>query len=255
MASGKVFRALTSLLVICFLFGVAAAKDEVGSVVAVRGKAVIDRDKTAAEAQVKDNILLNDLVSTFDASRVKMLFIDESVLTLGEKSRVSIKEFVYSKDKSGRSIFNLLDGKMRSVVGRSGFEVHTPTAVAAARGTVILFEVGIRNGKKFATIIAYEDWVLIRSTSPQISGSVNLGPKMMITVIEGEPLPEPVTAPASEIARLLNDTEIKGNEISVPDPVRLPIEEFGLIIDVPIMPRIEQLPRATTPVNINITFP
>ena len=74
------------------------------------------------------------------ASRTKMRFIDDSILTLGENSRVSIKEYIYSKDKGGKSIFNLLDGKMRSVVGKTRFEIHTPTAVAAARGTIILLQ-------------------------------------------------------------------------------------------------------------------
>ena len=142
------------------LSGIAVAKDDVGTVVAVRGKAIIDRDKRTIEAKVKDSIFFNDTVSTPAASRAKMLFIDDSILTLGEKSRVVINEFVYSKDKGGRSIIGLIDGKMRSIVGKTNFEVHTPTAVAAARGTIMLFEIGIKDGKKFTTMICHEGRVL-----------------------------------------------------------------------------------------------
>ena len=41
--------------------------------------------------------------------------------------------------KEGHRYFNLLEGKMRSVVGKTKLQIHTPTAVAAARGTVIFF--------------------------------------------------------------------------------------------------------------------
>src|SRR5512135_3042551 len=168
--------------------GIALAKDEVGSFVAVRGKTIINREAKMTEARVKDNILLNDTVSTLEASKAKMLFIDDSVLTLAEKSKVVIREFIYSKDKGGKSIFNLLDGKMRAVVGKTGFEVRTATAVAAARGTVIYFISGVlEDGRKFTTIICFEGVVEITSTDPRISGSVTLTAGMMVTMIEGEP--------------------------------------------------------------------
>ena len=133
--------------------GLAIAKDDVGTVVAVKNKAVIKRDGRESASKVKDGILLTDAVATSESSKIKILFTDESVLTLGEKSAVVIQDYVYSKDKRGQSVYNLIDGKMRSVVGKTNFEVRTPTAVAAARGTVILFETGITPvGKKFTII-------------------------------------------------------------------------------------------------------
>ena len=90
-----------------------SAAENIGSVVALKGSATIERDARPIEAKVKDGIQLKDTVETKVSSRTKMLFIDDSVLTLGQKTRVVINEFVYSKDKGGRSIFNLIDGKMR----------------------------------------------------------------------------------------------------------------------------------------------
>ena len=75
---------------------------------------------------------MQDTVATMKASKAKMLFNDDSILTLGESSKVVIKEYVYNKGKGGTSVFNLLEGKMRSVVGKTKFQIHTPTAVAAA---------------------------------------------------------------------------------------------------------------------------
>lgn len=240
--------------------GVAFAENNVGSMVAVKGKALIERDKKAVEAKVKDSIFLNDTVTTLEASRAKMLFTDDSVLTLGEKSKAVIREFVYSKDKGGQSIFNLIDGKMRSVVGKTKFEVHTPTAVAAARGTVILFETGIKDGKKFTTIICLEGETFIRSVYSGIVGTITLKPGMMVTIFDGEPLPEQIVAPPSEVERLSGATELI-HEVSVPGPAEVMMGPGWMTIEQmppalpPVINQPPPIPTPTTPVNIDIIFP
>lgn len=222
---GRTVKALILFFLMTAFTGTASASEDIAAVVAVRGKATIERDKKETEAKVKDGILLNDTVSTREASKAKLLFIDDSVLSLSEKSKVVIKEFVYSKDKGGKSIFNLIDGKMRTVVGKTSFEVHTPTAVAAARGTVINFETGIMDGKLFTTIICLEGEVYIMSIDPSIKGSVTLTPGMMITVFEKKPLPAPRSGAGA------------------------------LITDIPHAPQINQQPANKTPVNIDVVFP
>jgi hypothetical protein len=180
----------------------AMAKDDVGAVIALKGAALIQRDAKSVEAKLKDGILLKDTVETKESAKAKLLFIDDSVLTMAEKSKVVIREFIYSKDARGRSIFNLIDGKMRSVVGKSDFEIHTPTVVAAARGTVFECEVGKSLGRVFTTCTCFEGLVDIRSIDPTISGSVTLRPGMTVTVPMGQPVPAPIQAPPAPIATL-----------------------------------------------------
>jgi hypothetical protein len=234
------------------------AKDEVGSVIALKGKAMIDRDRKSIEAKVKDGILLNDIVSTLQASRVKMFFIDDSVLTLGEKTKVSIKEFVYSKEKGGTSIINLIDGKLRAVVGKTNFEVHTPTAVAAARGTVIGFETGIIDGKKFTRIVCYEGTVHVMSAYAGIVGSATLEPGMSIIIFDGEQIPQPTLTPAGEGENLWNGTDISNNEVTIPGPAEIILAPgFVAIEPAPAAPPFNQQPPspATTNINIDVIFP
>jgi len=238
------------LLFIPGLPGMSLAKDDVGTVAAVRGRVIIQRDQKETEAKVKDGILMKDTVSTAEASRAKLLFIDDSVLTLGEKSKVVIKEFIYSKEKGGKSIFNLLDGKMRSVVGKTSFEVHTPTAVAAARGTLLLFWVHMVDGKIAVTIICVESAGFITGTDPAHPGSAELKAGQKITIILGEPFPSVEPASQEEIEGLMRDTDISLHEIRIPDPV-IGIE--GINIDIP--PVVQQPLKGTVPVNINLTFP
>jgi hypothetical protein len=143
----------------------AASAEPVASVVAVRGKATVERGGRKLAAQPKLGIELLDTVATAEGGRAKLLFIDDSVLTLAEKSTMSIDTFVHSRSDRGKSLFNLLDGKMRAVVGKTRFEVKTPTVVAAARGTVILFDVGTINGKAFTRVTCLEGIVDVRSVA------------------------------------------------------------------------------------------
>lgn len=214
--SGIFLNFMAMMLFVIGATNVFAAEQNVGSVVALKGSAVIERqvterEKRVNEAKVKDGIQLKDTVETKVNSKAKMLFIDDSVLTMGEKSKVSISEFVYSRDK-GKSILNLIDGKMRTVVGKTEVEIHTPTAVAAARGTVIDFSVGIVNGILATTITSLEGIVEVRSLDPRFMAQVKtLTPGMTLTVVTGQPLSAPVPAPSGTQTTQTSRTTTSGD--------------------------------------------
>jgi hypothetical protein len=178
-----------------------AAEQNVGKVVALRGAATINRGAAKIAAQVKAGILASDTLKTAATGRAKLLFIDDSVLTLGENSTLVVEEFVHAKGKEGRSIYNLLDGKMRSVVGRTRFEVRTPTAVAAARGTVIYFEVGKSKNQSYSRVICLEGKVEVRNISPGVKGMTLLTPGTVVVVRAGEAPPPAAKASPAELNR------------------------------------------------------
>lgn len=183
----------------------------VGKFVQLRGTATIERGKSQLPAQVKGGVLSSDVITTSNSSRAKLLFIDDSVLTMSDNSKLVVKEFIYSKGKEGKSVYNLLEGKMRSVVGKTRFEVHTPTAVAAARGTVIYFDVGTANNQKYSRIICLEGSVQIRNVVSTIAGQVTLTPGTMVIVRANEPPPPPVPAPRAELDNARKATQGGGN--------------------------------------------
>jgi len=249
--------AIIFLGILLLLAGIAQAADPVGSFVALRGKATIDRERTLLEARLKDSIFLNDTVATAEASRAKMLFTDDSVLTLGEKSKAVIKEYVYSRDKKGKSVITLLDGKMRSIVGKTNFEIHTPTAVAAARGTIILCETGIIDGKQVTTFICVEGEFTVTSNYPGSEGSTLLTPGMMITLIAGEPFPAAFQSPGGNTDDLLEATNIS-YELSIPGPAEITLGPGAFVIEqMQVLPPYEHEPGTinTTPVTIDVLFP
>ncbi|MEW6602829.1 MAG: FecR family protein [Nitrospirota bacterium] len=254
----KIIRAIiTTMIFAAVMPALASAKDEAGIIVSVKNRAIIERENREINAKAKDEILAVDTVSTLEASRAKMLFRDDSVLTLGENSKVVIKEYMYSEGRRGKSVFNLIDGKMRAVVGNTNFEVHTPTAVAAARGTVILFDTGKKHGKYCTTCIGVEGKVDVKSRDHDDLGSVILEPGKMTVVCAGEAPTLPEIAPAAIVDSLSKDTDVGSrHEITVPEPVETGAAiNFTPEVSGPPPVVIDQQPAQTeTPVRINIKF-
>src|SRR2546426_95940 len=116
----------------------------IGFYMAVIGKTTVVHvgQPAATPVKLREDVYFKDVIETQANSRAKALFEDDSILTVGENSRVEVNEFIYDPANNQRStILRLFQGKARALVGKlfaglgSRFEVHTPTAVAAARGT------------------------------------------------------------------------------------------------------------------------
>lgn len=233
----------------------AASQPDVGSVVALKGSGTILQGGKSQAARVKDGIQLGDVVQTAPSSRMKLLFSDDSVLTLGDNSRVAIKEFLYSKADRGRSVFNLLDGKMRAAVGKTKFEVLTPTAVAAARGTVIYFETGIQDGKNITRITCLEGIVDIRGVANLEAPATALHAGMTVVVAQGSGVPQPTPTSPTELERIKKELASGPAPVPLLQPT-LP-EAFGsgiLTVDIPyIVPLVaNQQPPHTLPTAVRV---
>ena len=153
-------RRLVSLVALTLVFGPSFAiaaeggKEGIGFYTAVLGKATVTHPGEAQVLPVKlqDEVLFKDVIQTETDSRTRALFQDDSMLTVGENSRVEIDEYIYNPEKNVRlAIVKLMQGQVRALVSKvfkangSKFEIHTPSAVAAARGTY--FTVWVENGQ------------------------------------------------------------------------------------------------------------
>jgi len=127
--------------------------DGIGLFTAVQGAVTVTHPGATniLPVNVHDEVLFKDLIQTRTESRTKAFFEDDSILTVGENSRVEITEHIYNPDRNmRRMIVNLAQGRLRALVAKvfkgpgSAFEIHTPTAVVAARGTY--FVVWVENG-------------------------------------------------------------------------------------------------------------
>lgn len=113
-----------------------------GLITALEGKVLLERagNRTSA-AQVNQAVQIGDRVTTGSSSRVTVTLSDGTQLGLAESASLVVTAI--NVDTSGQRIhteINLMSGLLRSLVrhapGNSpNYEVHTPNAVAAARGT------------------------------------------------------------------------------------------------------------------------
>lgn len=161
---------------------------EAGQILAVKKKVYLIRDKQKSNAVPQMLLLLKDTVETDRKSRTKLFFKDDSILNLGELSRVVVEEYVYSPEKQrSKSIYRLIDGSLKVVVGRSDLEIHTPTAVAAARGTKFIIWAEGRDNFTKSCAMVLEGEVILKSIKEDVSDTVTLSGGTMSCVPMGGP--------------------------------------------------------------------
>jgi hypothetical protein len=233
------------------------AADKAGDVVSVRGKAVIERKSGKEDARVASALLESDSIVTRDKARVKMLFRDDSILTLGANSKLVIKKYLYSPEsKRAESIYELADGRLRSVVGSSGFKVTTPTAFAAARGTVFTVSYNMDTGTTEINVL--EGSVEVMNINAEIAGMQVVAAGQSTTVFGDKP---PTPPAPGDIKGGGKDADDHGGFTS---PGGSGEPEHHIINDLhdqsehgpKLNQPIEQEPaHASTKVNMNVQFP
>jgi len=257
---------MKNLRLICMLVAVALvaasslalAADKAGDVVYLRGKAQIERKTAKLPAALKTALLESDNVVTKKRARVKMLFRDDSVLTLGENSRLIIKQYLYSpENKRAESVYELADGKLRAVVGNAGFKVTTPTAFAAARGTV--FITWFDSSTNSTGVAVIEGSVSVGNADPAVAGLQVLNAGQMTLV----PADQPPQPPAPFNPQAGTGTTAGGSDLSdvgggdPPDLITPPGSHEGnaLVQIIPTAPPLNQTPGGVTPVSLHLDFP
>ncbi|MCL5023431.1 MAG: FecR domain-containing protein [Nitrospirae bacterium] len=203
------------LLLVAALFsvlggiGAAAAEKGVGSVRDLKGSANILREKETVDARKNGAIFWADTVKTADKSRVKLLFVDDSLLMIGENSKVSISTHLGKKGKT--SVFNLVNGTVNVIVGKSALEIHTPTSVSAARGTS--FVVWVENGETQKTGVAVAEGRVDIRNSDEAVGQQVLVPAGKMTYIEKGKAPVPAVVAPPEVIQVLYRKTLAQDEI------------------------------------------
>src|SRR5258707_8269374 len=145
--------ALVALMSVQLAIGATAAcaQSAVGTVTEVSGTVNVQRGSASLPATSKMPILLHDRIATQAGSSVKIGLVDDSSLQLGENGVLTIDDSMLVNGVSAPAKVGLLGGKLHALIQgamRSGssttFEVHTPNAVGAVRGTE--FDVSYHEG-------------------------------------------------------------------------------------------------------------
>ncbi len=93
------------------------------------------------DISVDDPVFQNEGIETGSESAARLLFQDQSALSVGANSRVTLDEFVYDPARgAGDMVISLSVGVFRFVSGKmpkGDVVIRTPTALIGIRGTII----------------------------------------------------------------------------------------------------------------------
>ena len=136
-------RMLSSLMLLALLTGAAAAQTRAGSITEISGTGRIQRNGGSIVAVLAVPIMERDKIETADRSSLTILLLDGSRLTLSESSSIVMDRTIMVPTVANPAVsvlIKLFAGQLRSLVhpmvgAPPHFEIHTPNAVVAVRGT------------------------------------------------------------------------------------------------------------------------
>ncbi len=210
MASRPRMRTVTGWIAAAILLSVtlARAADPVGSVAALQGQAQVLRGGTGDWAGIAsgDPVFVGDHLRTLAGSKMQLAFREDSLLTLAESSELTVTEQVVER-AAPRSRFGLLYGTLRAVVTDryskpdSSFQVETPTAIAAVRGTGFITTY---DAKADETVVAglFDTTRVHALNDPEARHEVLLGPGDETRVPRGSVPVRPTRIPENVLRRL-----------------------------------------------------
>jgi hypothetical protein len=119
---------------------IAFAQDTVGQVTDITGSAKLERGGIEVDAAPSMPIKVHDKLRTTAKSKLTVTFRDGSKLVLSESSSYTIDQYSIAATTRIRASIALWTGHLRAIVfvaagGIPDFQVHTPNAIAAVRGT------------------------------------------------------------------------------------------------------------------------
>ena len=136
----KIIPVLVLLMTAATQYASATAPD-VGKFTSVEGKVDVVRAgrSEAVAVSVDEEVAAGDVVRTKSLSKAEIKFSDNTVLRMGESTRVEIRQYDIENGKRTGAVIFLDRGNVRAIVSKSGgksdFKIETPNASGAVKGT------------------------------------------------------------------------------------------------------------------------
>jgi FecR protein len=189
-----------------------------GTITALNGPSTITRSARKFDATYSAPVDVADQLDTSPTGRLTVTLTDNSQLEMTESSTLLISEnLLNSNGTRARTSIALLGGLVRSLVRVTAgtppnYEVHTPNAVASARGTTYdtyyttnTSRPGFPSCKEFTDVLDYNGVVVVSSLANPSSPTVELHSGQKTTVPCGLAL-----LPASSLAAIGTGTAAGG---------------------------------------------
>ncbi len=226
----------------------AQAPSSVGQIVALQGSAsAVGADGASRALALKSPVYMKDKIATTTGSRLQIMFIDGSVVSQGEKSSMTIDEYVFSPSKKSDNActLNLAQGLFRVVTDRitklnpDRFKVKTKMATIGIRGCDLGFSLQPGEERIFAfTLQGNEEVTVTRSMSDAerarlhtgLMGLLNLlgltsadsgtitidDSRMMVVLVDGQPA-QVIEIPWDELRNVLQGVQVESGSAANPN--------------------------------------
>ena len=224
MSNRSLFRTIRQILIALsvLLLGFAPpsvqAQIVAGTITALNGPSTITRSARKFDATYSAPVDVADQLDTSPTGRLTVTLTDNSQLEMTESSTLLISENLLNPNGArARTSIALLGGLVRSLVRVTAgtppnYEVHTPNAVASARGTTYdtyyttnTSRPGFPSCKEFTDVLDYNGVVVVSSLANPSSPTVELHSGQKTTVPCGLAL-----LPASSLAAIGTGTAAGG---------------------------------------------
>ena len=140
-AFGRLAFAALLCIAVLLLTSQAFAASFVAQAMKTRGDIRITRDGTDLTCSIGTALLLGDMIKTGPGARLRLRFVDGSILALGENTKLSIDLFaVDATNKSRTVVLTVLAGIVNAAAAKSGenkfdYQIKTASGYSAVRGT------------------------------------------------------------------------------------------------------------------------
>ncbi|MFH0783161.1 MAG: FecR family protein [Pseudomonadota bacterium] len=184
---------LLSLCLACCLYAWGGQESAAGYVSALQGEAyAVNADGLTRSLKIKDPVATDDYIVTEEKGRVQIIFQDNTVVTLGEKSRLKLTDFSWSKERNkGKFKVTVTEGLFRIIGGKitktnpEAFVAKTPAASIGIRGSGYAGKV---TGRKLEVFLLHGKGIDVKNAK----GSVALLlPGMGTIVVDAQSPPTP----------------------------------------------------------------
>lgn len=163
---------------------------DVGEVTRARGNIASVFQSLPRTLGAGSDVKFLDTILTGENTRAEITLIDDSLLSLGDHSELTIDEMVYEPGKKGRGVLTLAKGVFRMVSGKinkydgGSLTLKTPVATIGVRGTDFW---GLQEADKLTMALIDDGIVEITGADGQ---TVTLNTPLQAVVIErGQPTP------------------------------------------------------------------
>ena len=202
---------LVKLIAILLLFSNISYSSEIGIIGFVIGDAF---NQDGKKLNVGDPIYFGDTITTNEGGKSQILFVDQTVMTVGSNTELTIDEFVYDAENTdGKLLSTIKSGSVKILTGKiseknpENLVVETPAGTIGTRGTEFKAAVDPETSKSKILLIGPgpKNSLGLRPGAVEVSnaaGTVLLDKPYLFTEVNQNTAPrQPVIVPQTELKK------------------------------------------------------